>query len=113
MGEVTVNVTPGDGIGGRCSEMASKFVLHSDALGNHGSIGLFGTSDGQDGSSPAGAVIVNSGVRDRLSTEHASKVLSRSASYELVSEFGEPIIMSRTGNNLRDLVLLAVEDSNK
>jgi hydroxypyruvate reductase len=107
-GEATVEVR-GGGRGGRCSELAARFVLACDVAGEHTSCGVFGSSDGRDGTSPAAAVVVRPSSTRRLEPERASEALGRSASYELVTGLGEPIIMMPTGNNLRDIALIARE----
>lgn len=104
-GESTVAVRAA-GRGGRCTELAARLVLAADATTSHGVCGLFGSSDGRDGSSPAAAVIVRPSGSRRLDPERAAEALDRSASYELVADYGEPIIMMPTGNNLRDLALV-------
>jgi len=108
-GEPTV-VVRGRGEGGRCSELGARFALEMDRAGMHGVAALFGSSDGRDGASPAAAVLVRPGGGTRLDPERASEALARSASYELVADFGEPIIMMPTGNNLRDIALICRGD---
>lgn len=104
-GEPTV-VVAGDGRGGRCTELAARFTLECDALGVHDTCALFGSSDGRDGSSPAAAVVVHPSHSPRLDRARATEALARSASYELVADFGEPVMMMPTGNNLRDIALV-------
>ncbi len=103
-GEPTV-VVRGPGQGGRCSELAVRFARHAGGS----AIGLFGSSDGIDGSSPAGAVLATREIRgdDRVTSRRIDDALARSASYELVGLVGEPIIIGPTGNNLRDIFLVA------
>ncbi len=104
-GESTVEVR-GGGLGGRCTELAARFVLACDDDGRFGAHGVFGSSDGRDGSSPAAAVCVLPATARRLDRDEAAEAFESSASYQLVTAFGEPIIMKPTGNNLRDFVLL-------
>lgn len=99
-GEPTVKVT-GTGRGGRCSELAARFAM--EAEGRH--VALFGSSDGVDGSSPAAAVVVGTALR--VPREAAEAALARSDSATLIEAFGEAIIMEPTGNNLRDVYLVA------
>lgn len=99
-GEPTVRVT-GEGRGGRCSELAARF-----ALADHGRHpALFGSSDGVDGSSPAAAVVIAREIG--LPSGEIAEILARSDSATLISALGEAIIMEPTGNNLRDLYLVA------
>ncbi|MFA6955408.1 MAG: DUF4147 domain-containing protein [Thermoanaerobaculia bacterium] len=99
-GEPTVRVT-GDGRGGRCSELAARFAIED--RGRHPA--LFGSSDGVDGSSPAAAVVVYREMR--LPPGEIEEALVRSDSAALIGALGEAIIMEPTGNNLRDLYLVA------
>lgn len=99
-GEPTVRVT-GSGRGGRCSELAVRFALENEGR----NLALFGSSDGVDGSSPAAAVIVSRALG--LPGATIDDVLARSDSATLSEALGEPIIMEPTGNNLRDLYLVA------
>jgi len=99
-GEPTVRVA-GDGRGGRCSELAARFALED--RGRH--LALFGSSDGVDGSSPAAAVLVSRAIG--LPQGEVEGTLARSDSAALIGALGEAIIMEPTGNNLRDLYLVA------
>lgn len=103
-GEPTVHVR-GDGRGGRCSELAVRFARHAKC----DFAAVFASSDGLDGNTnAAGAVIASSapgapGIpeADFEAAVHASDTFS------LVRRIGEAIIIPATGNNLRDLYLLA------
>jgi glycerate-2-kinase len=103
-GEPTV-VVRGNGRGGRCSELAVRFAR----LAGSSMIALFGSSDGVDGMSPAAAVLVTHGLpsSDPAVLAEVEQTLGRSASYDLVSRIGEAIMLEPTGNNLRDLFLIA------
>jgi glycerate 2-kinase len=98
-GEPTVLVR-GGGRGGRCSELAVRFAALSDAEA------LFASSDGVDG---------NSGVAgfslpprsNRVKTTQWDEALAVSDSYRIATQVGEPIMIAPTGNNLRDLFLIA------
>ena len=99
-GEPTVAVR-GSGQGGRCFELAARFALRNVP---HVSA-LFASSDGVDGNSgAAGAVLPpNPAVaRDRIVTE-----LRQSNSLKAIEMLGRAIMIPPTGNNLRDLFLLA------
>jgi glycerate-2-kinase len=99
-GEPTVRVT-GEGRGGRCSELAARFAIEDRGR----SLALFGSSDGVDGSSPAAAAVVYRQIG--LPPGEIEAALARSDSAALIGALGEAIIMEPTGNNLRDLYLVA------
>ncbi|HEX6095307.1 MAG TPA: DUF4147 domain-containing protein [Thermoanaerobaculia bacterium] len=106
-GEPTV-VVRGRGRGGRCSELAVRFaaICEKEAL--------FGSSDGVDGNSgvagfrmpgrleAGGAAGWKPALREALQA-----ALERSDSYPIAAQVGEPIMIAPTGNNLRDLFLVA------
>jgi glycerate-2-kinase len=99
-GEPTV-VTHGDGKGGRCSELAVRFAMRAtepiDAL--------FASSDGVDGSTGVAGFRIRVPVKfDRAA---AQRELERSNSFAVASRIGKPLRTAPTGNNLRDLYLLA------
>jgi glycerate 2-kinase len=98
-GEPTVLVR-GDGRGGRCSELAVRFAMRSPLEA------LFGSSDGVDGNSGAAGVLIprRPAAAGRAAWQPA---LLRSASFEIAAQLGEPIMIAPTGNNLRDLFLVA------
>jgi glycerate 2-kinase len=99
-GEPTV-AHHGNGKGGRCCELAARFALQqvSDVEA------LFGSSDGVDGNSGvAGAIIPANAAVDRHRIESQ---LADSNSLAVVEMYGQAIMIPPTGNNLRDLVLLA------
>lgn len=98
-GEITVAVH-GDGKGGRCSELALRYLL---AGGKHPA--LFGSSDGMDGNSGAAGIAIDPNTsfdRHAIETE-----LAKSNSFPLAAEIGRAIMIPPAGNNLRDLYLLA------
>lgn len=100
-GEPTV-IVRGPGRGGRCSELAVRFAI--DAR-NQKFTALFGSSDGVDGNSgTAGFTIDLPASFDRGEAEEA---LRASDSLRTASKIGRPIIIPPTGNNLRDLYLVA------
>jgi glycerate-2-kinase len=102
-GEPTVAVR-GCGRGGRCMELAVRFALA--AKGCADLTALFASSDGVDGNSGAAGVAIDafphtideSAVRSRL---------AESDSLSAAALIGRPIIIPPTGNNLRDLYLVA------
>lgn len=99
-GEPTV-VTHGDGKGGRCSELAVRVALAATEPME----ALFGSSDGVDGSSGVAGFHLSLPVTfDRAAAE---RELARSNSFAAAAAIGEALTMPPTGNNLRDLYLLA------
>jgi glycerate 2-kinase len=98
-GEPTVRVK-GNGRGGRCSELAVHFARIS------GDEALFASSDGVDGNSGAAGVhLPHRGVAGLPRGWEAA--LEASDSMSVVMQVGEPIMITPTGNNLRDLFLVA------
>ncbi|HEY2050556.1 MAG TPA: MOFRL family protein [Caulobacteraceae bacterium] len=99
-GEVTVTVR-GDGKGGRCSELASRYLLAGGRVP-----AVFASSDGMDGNSGAAGIAIDRVPvpldRDAIATE-----LGKSNSFPLAAEIGRAIMIPPAGNNLRDLYLLA------
>ena len=94
-------VMHGDGKGGRCSELAVRIALGATQPIE----ALFGGSDGVDGNSGvAGIRISLPAAFDRTMAE---RELARSNSYEVAAAIGEPLTLVPSGNNLRDLYLLA------
>ena len=99
-GEPTVEQR-GTGQGGRCSELAVRFALHCDRRID----ALFGSSDGVDGNSgAAGVEIATPAAIDR---DFVARELAQSNSMAIVNRVGRAIPGRPTGNNLRDLYLLA------
>lgn len=98
-GEPTV-VVRGDGKGGRCSELAVRFAAISR------NEALFGSSDGVDGNSGVAGIWL-----PRRPTAGGpagwQPALQQSDSYPIAAQVGEPIMIAPTGNNLRDLFLVA------
>lgn len=102
-GEATVRVA-GSGRGGRCFELGARLALKSAAF-----VALFGASDGIDGNSGAAGVVIDPAVWPSPAGLAPAIVsaLSVSDSFSLAPLLGEAIILGATGNNLRDLYLLA------
>jgi glycerate-2-kinase len=98
-GEPTV-VVRGNGRGGRCSELAVRFAMKCEYEA------LFASSDGVDGNSGAAGIHVS---RRPEASEPAGwkPALQVSDSFRIASQVGEPIMIAPTGNNLRDLFLVA------
>jgi glycerate 2-kinase len=98
-GEPTV-VKHGSGKGGRCLELAVRYALERASTP-----ALFGSSDGLDGNSGvAGAIVERTAEASRPVLEAA---LGRSDTLSALALIGRPIMIPPTGNNLRDLYLLA------
>jgi len=99
-GEPTVE-KKGDGKGGRCSELALRYLLHggkNDAL--------FGSSDGVDGNSGVAGIEIAAGGGGATFHE-IETALAGSDSFPLARRIGRAIMIPTAGNNLRDLYLLA------
>jgi glycerate 2-kinase len=99
-GEPTVLVR-GGGRGGRCSELAVRFAALSPAEA------IFASSDGVDGNSGAAGIYLPPG-RKPAETTPWQEALAASDSYRIAAQVGEPIMIAATGNNLRDLFLVAL-----
>jgi hydroxypyruvate reductase len=99
-GEPTV-VTRGDGKGGRCSELAVRIALAAKERLEV----LFGSSDGIDGNSGVAAIAMS--LPAKLDRGYAEGELARSNSLAVATSIGEAVTIPPTGNNLRDLYLLA------
>lgn len=98
-GEPTV-VVRGDGRGGRCSELAVRFAVECEYEA------LFASSDGADGNSGVAGFHIRR--RDAPGAPAGwEAALERSDSYRIATQIGEPIMIVPTGNNLRDLFLVA------
>lgn len=101
-GEPTVRVR-GDGIGGRCSELAVRFAVACNATGLR-CVSLFASSDGLDGNSGAAGILLSSPPID---TSSVVRALATSDTYPLAAKMGTAVLTGATGNNLRDLYLVA------
>jgi len=100
-GEPTV-MQRGDGKGGRCSELAVRFSYYVATARVHA---LFGSSDGVDGSSGAAGVVIQ--VPLAVDRHFAARELARSNSMAVIDRAGQALPLCPTGNNLRDIYLLA------
>jgi len=98
-GEPTV-VVRGGGRGGRCSELAVHFAMESACEA------LFAASDGVDGNSGAAGFHLPPRQAPGVHGETAA-ALAVSDSWRVATQLGEPITIAPTGNNLRDLFLVA------
>jgi glycerate-2-kinase len=68
---------------------------------------LFAASDGVDGNSGAAGIYLPPGPRS-VETTLWQEALAASDSYRIAAQVGEPIMIAATGNNLRDLFLVAL-----
>jgi glycerate 2-kinase len=100
----------GHGRGGRCCELAARFAIATRAEpAAEGVFALFAGSDGVDGNSGVAGFVVSTGRLEASSLKPADleRLLARSDSYPVAAAAGEAIMIPPTGNNLRDLFLLA------
>lgn len=107
-GEPTVRVV-GQGRGGRCSELAVRLARLARRKEIYDLVALFGSSDGRDGNTGAAGFVVST---ERVGGSEwdpraVDRFLDASDTFGLVEKIGEAIIIPPTGNNLRDLFLLA------
>jgi len=102
-GEPTV-IVRGEGRGGRCSEVALRVLRLAEERGLESFEVLVGSSDGIDGNSGAAGYLVRggSGLRGKI-----DQALDASDAHSLASEAGEAIVTGATGNNLRDIIVMA------
>jgi glycerate-2-kinase len=98
-GEPTVAIK-GPGRGGRCCELAVRFAMQST------SEALFASSDGVDGNSGVAGIYLPD-RQECLSSTEAQAALDASDSLRIAAQVGEPIMITPSGNNLRDLFLVA------
>ena len=108
-GEAEV-VARGEGRGGRCSELAVRFALAAADHGVRDVAALFGASDGVDGTSGAAGVIVDpERAASAIVSLHPqiADALNRSDTISVADTIGRAIRIGSTGNNLRDLYILA------
>jgi glycerate-2-kinase len=98
-GEPTVAVK-GPGRGGRCCELAVRFAMQSTADA------LFASSDGVDGNSGVAGIYLP-GNRAPGNPGDWQSALDASDSLRIATQIGEPIMITPSGNNLRDLFLVA------
>ena len=66
---------------------------------------LLGSSDGVDGNSGAAGIVLD--LPANLDEGEGTRALEGSDTFAVAGRMGRPIIMTSTGNNLRDLYLLA------
>jgi glycerate 2-kinase len=99
-GEPTV-VMHGEGKGGRCSELAVRVALGATIPME----ALFGSSDGVDGNSGVAGIRIS--LPAAFDHQWAERELARSNAFAVAAAIGETLTIPPSGNNLRDLYLLA------
>lgn len=104
-GEPTV-VKRGSGRGGRCSELAVRFALAAEERRLRDVQALFSSTDGVDGNSGAAGIVMPR-IPPALDRGRIGAALAGSDSFPIAAQLGEPIMITPSGNNLRDLFLLA------
>jgi len=102
-GEPTVSVR-GEGRGGRCSELALRVLRLAEGRGLALFEVLVGSSDGIDGNSGAAGYLVRPGGGVGAKIDQA---LAASDAHALAAEAGKAIVTGATGNNLRDIIVMA------
>jgi glycerate 2-kinase len=110
-GEISVQIPPTHGIGGR----NQQFVLQCARLiaeRNIEATVLSGGSDGADGNSPAAGAICNETtvMRSYAMGLDIIAALEQFDSFNIFSKLGDAIITGPTGNNVRDLRILLCDD---
>lgn len=108
-GEPTVRVRIAGGRGGRCSELAVRLGERLRRNGKDGYAALLASSDGVDGDTDASGFIVTSELyqRARLTEAEVRDVLERSDTFSIVGHYAVALEKRPTGNNLRDIFILA------
>ena len=101
-GEPTV-IVRGGGTGGRCSELAVRFAVDCNAAGL-ACVALFASSDGLDGNSGAAGILLATSF---IEPSAVARALATSDTFPLAAEAGTAVYTGATGNNLRDLYLVA------
>lgn len=104
-GEVTVEVTEGDGVGGRNQHFA---LYCAQKIPGENITVLSAGTDGVDGNSLAAGAVVDGSTLERGRAQHleAEKALARFDSHPFFRAIGDALVTGPTGNNLRDLRIL-------
>ena len=101
-GEPTVNVR-GNGRGGRCQELALRFVREMEM--EESFLFLTAGTDGIDGNTDAMGAVVDSSTRSGIDNDTADRYLENSDSHSLLMQHNSVIFSGRTGNNVSDIFL--------
>jgi glycerate 2-kinase len=115
-GEVTVNLSPQPGCGGRNQQFALTSAFDLAKYEGQPLAILSAGSDGIDGNSPAAGAIADTTTISRARAYHfdPESNLTRFDTCPLFSALGDTIMTGPTGNNLRDLrILLATREEAK
>jgi hydroxypyruvate reductase len=105
-GEPTV-VVGGTGRGGRCSELALRLLRLAATRALPPFAALIGSSDGRDGNSGAAAYLVEWEGTPRAALPEIEAALAASDAHRLAARLGTAIVLPPTGNNLRDIMMMA------
>jgi glycerate 2-kinase len=110
-GEVTVELPPSPGTGGRNQHLALTVATHLHPADAPVAI-LSAGSDGIDGNSPAaGAVLDTHSLTSATSVAAAQQALAAFDSTPFLNGIGATITTGPTGHNLRDLRILLAENA--
>jgi hydroxypyruvate reductase len=104
-GEVTVEVTNPEGVGGRNQHFA---LYCAQKIAGENIVVLSAGTDGVDGNSVAAGAVVDGSTlkRARALALEPEKALARFDSHPFFRALGDAVVTSPTGNNLRDLRIL-------
>lgn len=105
-GEPTV-VVRGSGRGGRCSEVAVRFARLCAREGPRDVHAVIGSSDGLDGNSGCAGYAISIGASTNIGEDQYRLAIDRSDTGALAASLGAPIPSAPTGNNLRDIFIVA------
>lgn len=110
VGEVSVQIPPAHGLGGRNQQFALECARRLDQQNLSATV-LSGGSDGVDGNSPAAGAICDETTFQRAAASGLDPLgaLERFDSFTLFSALGDAMLTRPTGNNLRDLRILLSE----
>jgi hydroxypyruvate reductase len=102
-GEVTVTVPPRAGVGGRNQQFA---LYCAQKIAGESICVLSAGTDGIDGNSPAAGAVVDGTTSARAENE-IDRALQNFDAFPLFEKLGDTVITGPTGNNVRDLRVLA------
>lgn len=114
-GEVTVQLSPTPGCGGRNQQFALASAFDLAKYESQPLTVLSAGSDGIDGNSPAAGAIADTTTIARARAYHfdAEEHLARFNTCPLFTALGDTIVTGPTGNNLRDLRILLAARGGK
>lgn len=105
-GEPTVAVR-GTGTGGRCSELALRLLRAAAERNAPPFAALIASSDGRDGNSGAAGYLLAWDGRGPAPRGEIDAALAGSDAHPLAARLGAAIDLPPTGNNLRDIMMMA------